>query len=125
PYNVGIYSQVAARVVLENRTDQLASVEPVLRWRERVYSGLDAVAGIIPYPSDASFVLFRVEREKFGMSAESLWRALLAEGISIRRFDSAPELDDYLRVSVGLPGENEEFLKTVERLGARSDARLR
>ncbi|MFO7942474.1 MAG: histidinol-phosphate transaminase [Bacillota bacterium] len=124
PYNVGIYSQVAAGVVLENRKEQLASVEPVLRSREKLFAGLDSVAGIAPHPSDASFILFRVEREEYGMSAEELWRALLGEGISIRRFEGSPELDDYLRVSVGLPRENEEFLENVERLGARDNARL-
>lgn len=117
PYNVGGYSQAAAAVVLERPEVQLASVAPVAESIRDMVRELSGIPGLRPFPSCTNFVLFRVDEGAYGMSATELWEALGDRGISIRRFGGVPELEGHLRVSAGLPEENEEFLAGLRDLG--------
>jgi histidinol-phosphate aminotransferase len=59
------------------------------------------------YPSDANFVLVRAGAE--------VYEQLLAEGIIVRPM-AGFGLPDHVRVSIGLPEENERLIKTLKRL---------
>jgi len=70
-----------------------------------------AELGIEVLPSDANFVLAR--------SGSGTYEALLREGIIVRPMQGFG-LDDHIRVTVGLPEENERLVKTLRRLQERS-----
>jgi len=66
-----------------------------------------AALGIEVLPSDANFVLAR--------SGAGTYEALLREGIIVRPMQGFG-LDDYIRITVGLPEENERLVKALRRL---------
>jgi histidinol-phosphate aminotransferase len=82
-------------------------------------TGLSALDGVEVFPSEANFVLFRVEH------ASALWRDLLHEhSVLIRNLARAQGLDDCLRVTVGNEEEVERFLRATEEIlaGRRASA---
>ncbi len=117
PYNVSGYAQAAAEVLLDGAEVQLGSVAAVKRSLGELYGDLRSIPGISPLPSRTNFLLFGVCPEEFGLSSSGLWSALGERGISVRRFPDEPVLEGYLRVSIGLPPENEEFVDAVRELG--------
>ena len=73
------------------------------------YRELDKM-GIVYIPTQANFFLVKVGRE-----ADSVYEALLREGVIVRGM-SGYGLPDYLRISVGLPGENEKCIQSLKKV---------
>jgi imidazoleglycerol-phosphate dehydratase len=72
-----------------------------------------------PLPSQANFVFFRLD----GRSGQEVANSLASRGILVRSF-SEPSLIDALRVTVGLPEQNNTFLVALhEALGGEQDAK--
>ena len=63
------------------------------------------------FPSDANFILIRVDH------ADALYDFLLGEGIIVRNRTRVPGCEGCLRLTVGLPHENEALLNALERYG--------
>jgi histidinol-phosphate aminotransferase len=107
PYNVNSFSQRIAEVILDNagfveKNAQLITVE-----RDRVYKSLKLITGVEVYPSDANFILFRVN------DADRVFRELIERGVLIRNFNSPGRLKNCLRVTIGTPEENDTFLMAL------------
>lgn len=117
PYSVNSFSQMAAATVFNERAVFESAIDEVLRGRDFLGEGLGRMAGVEVFPSDANFILFRVEH------ASALWRDLLHEhSILVRDFSRTPYLEDCLRVTVGTPAENEAFIEAMDELMARRRA---
>jgi histidinol-phosphate aminotransferase len=109
PYSVNIFTLIAAEVFVE-RWDRLKSWIGVLTSeRERIYSALGAIDGVRPYASEANFLLFETLRK----TPSEVFSALLSRGILIRDVSRYPMLERGLRVSVGTPAENGEFINAL------------
>lgn len=111
PYNVGTLAQVAAIAALEDRENALDRVGTILESRKVLATALATLPGARVYPSDANFLLVRFS----GHDAGSLHARMRERGIALRRFDT-PGLEDCIRVSVGLPEQNETLVKTFAQL---------
>ena len=72
-----------------------------------VVDELKRIPGVKPYPSDANYVLFRLE------NAGIIWEMLYGRGVLVRDFSRAPGLEDCLRVSIGSREENDAFLRAL------------
>jgi histidinol-phosphate aminotransferase len=109
PYNVNVLTQQVAHYAL-GRSDILTAQAAAIRSeRERLAARLSACAGVVVYPSDANFILFRVRQ------AASVFAGLKARGVLIKKLHgSHPRLVDCLRVTVGTPEENEQFLAALQ-----------
>lgn len=107
PYSVDAVSQAIARVVYENRASFEHGIRTIIDERTRLIDGLKRIPGVTPYPSDANYVLFRMD------GAAQVWESLYGRGILIRDLSDAPYLKDCLRVSVGSPEENDAFLRAL------------
>ncbi len=112
PYNINVAASVAAHVSLEH-TDELAVVVERLRnERARLYSELQKIAYLRPYPTQSNFILCKV----IGKDAAELKTQLAQEyGIFIRYFNK-PGLRDHVRVSVGRPEDTETLMKALRNL---------
>jgi histidinol-phosphate aminotransferase len=110
PYNLNSLSQAAAEVILRRRDVIDSQVATLIDEREKLYTELSGMKGITAYPSKTNFILFRVE------GAGRIFDGLKERGILIRNMDSPGPLKDCLRVTVGTPEENAEFLKTLKEL---------
>jgi histidinol-phosphate aminotransferase len=105
PYGLSSFTQAAALVVLKRRDEVLDKVDELIAERDRIAAGLAKVAEV--FPSGANFVLFRPA------DGDALLSALAAKGIVIRDFRTLEGTPGCLRVSVGTPGENDEFLAAL------------
>ncbi len=104
PFNVNRLAEVAATAALDDR-----------EYKERVTrlngKGVDYLSrelralGMEVYPTDANFVLVRTGAEAY--------EQLLAEGVIVRPM-AGFGLPDHVRISVGLPEENERLVKTLK-----------
>ncbi|MFI2232778.1 histidinol-phosphate transaminase [Nocardia testacea] len=108
PYHLSVVTQAAARAALRHADETLASVAELAAQRDRVARGLTEM-GYEVVPSDANFLLFG----KFEDSARA-WQHYLDEGVLIRDVG----IGGYLRATIGLAAENDEFLRVSAKLAA-------
>lgn len=111
PYNLNVFSMAAASAALEHFDLLQPQIERVIAERERLWEGLSRIPGVEPFPSRANFMVFRLAADP-GM----VFRALCEEGILVRDVSRYPMLRQFLRVSVGLPRENDRFLAALGRI---------
>jgi len=109
PYSVDSFSQWVAGSVFRDRMVFEQQIRDIVRGRDQVMHGLSMLPEVTVYPSEANFVLFRVEH------GAALWRDLLHNhSVLVRDFSRAPGLEDCLRVTVGTEEENRRFLVAME-----------
>lgn len=107
PYHLSSTTQALALVALDNSKALLAEVDALVAERDRIATELGKL-GFEVSPSSANFLLFR----GFNADSKTAWESLVAAGILVRDVG----LEGYLRVTIGLPGENAEFLTAVATL---------
>jgi histidinol-phosphate aminotransferase len=105
PFNVNSFSQAIAVAALKNKKEFRASVKAIITERERLINEMVKIDGVIPFPSEANFILFRVEDPDY------IYTSLLKKGILVRNLKNA--VPGCLRVTVGTPKENTAFLKAL------------
>jgi len=109
PYSVDAFSQWVAATVFRERMIFETQISEIMRGRDQLMHGLSMLHGVEVFPSEANFVLFRVEH------ASALWRDLLHNhSVLIRDFSRSPGLENCLRVTVGTAEENEKFLAAMD-----------
>jgi histidinol-phosphate aminotransferase len=106
PYHLSAVTQIIGRAALRHSAETLEFVSAIARERDRISLELDAL-GVVTYPSDANFVLFKVD------DADGVWQALLDRGVLVRNYANAPGLEGCLRVTTGLPAETDAFLAAM------------
>jgi len=110
PFNITYPSQVIARLMLTEFYPLIEEcINTVIKERDRLIRELSQMEGIEVFPSDANFILFRSS-----FPAEKLHKELLVRGVLVRNVSYLPRLERCLRVSVGLPEENDAFLDALE-----------
>jgi histidinol-phosphate aminotransferase len=108
PFNVNALSQAVAIEALKNKKQMRSNTTSVISERKRLFRAMETIDGIIPYPSDANFILFKVN------GADDVYRKLLRKGVLVRNLN--PVVTNCLRVTVGSPGENTVFLKALQEI---------
>ena len=110
PFSVSALQAAVGLAVLEEPSFLDDRVGLVVRERERVASALRALPGVEAFPSVTNFLLFRVA------DPEGVYAGLLARRVIVRKQHGAPGLDGCLRVSIGLPADNDRFLAAARAL---------
>jgi histidinol-phosphate aminotransferase len=108
PYHLDAGKQLAGRLALEFVEEMEARVAMVKEERGRI----EATLGDLPvetWPSDANFILFRPSKKPAG----EVWADLLHASVLVRDCSQWPGLSGCLRVTVGLPVENDRFLAAL------------
>ncbi len=108
PYNVNVAAIVAALATLTDLETVQANVARLVAERERLQGALATIPWLEPLPSQASFILCRVQ----GYSSQYIVDRLAQRGILIRRF-SDPAMAGYIRISVGRPEQNDQLLAAL------------
>ena len=104
PYHLSSTTQALALVALNNSKLLLAEVDALIAERNRVANELTKL-GFEVSPSSANFLIF----SGFAGDSKSVWKALVSDGVLVRDVG----LDGYLRVTIGLPDENQQFLAAI------------
>jgi histidinol-phosphate aminotransferase len=113
PYNLNVYSQVAAAVVLQHWETIAPEFQTIIRERDQLRERVGQIPGVTVYPSQANFLLARI-----AVGGARVWEALGEHGILVRHFPGAPALRDCLRITVGTPAENELLTSVLQAIVA-------
>ncbi len=108
PYNVNSAAQVAVLESLKDLDHLRDRVKDIVAERERLFDRLGKVGFLRPIPSEANFILCSVEKGE----ARPIHGTLAGKGIFIRYFDT-PLLENYLRISVGRPGDTDALIEAL------------
>jgi histidinol-phosphate aminotransferase len=106
PFNLNAFSQAIATAALKLKREFRASVKIIVSERGRLLEEMERIAVITPFPSEANFILFRVD------DPDRVYSSLLRKGILVRNLNDA--VKGCLRVTVGTPKENTAFLKALK-----------
>ncbi len=108
PYHLDAAKQVAGRLALRYVDEMERRVAAVAEERGRIAAAF-ADLPLDTWPSDANFLLFRPTTKPAGQ----VWSDLVAASVLVRDCSSWPGLTGCLRVTVGLPEENDRFLAAL------------
>lgn len=108
PYHLDAVKQIAGRLALRYVEDMDDRVAQIVAERTRISTELTAL-GVTVIPSGANFVLFRAD----GHDGRAVWQGLVDRSVLIRDCSGWPRLANCLRVTVGTPDENSEFLSAL------------
>jgi histidinol-phosphate aminotransferase len=112
PYNVNFATEMIAAEVLRAAELLEPGVEAIRHQRDRLEAELAAIPGVQAFPSEANFVLFRVDSP--ARDHRSVFARLLEEhGILVRDVSGYPMLQGCLRVNAGTPEETGAFLDAL------------
>ena len=109
PYHLDAVKQLAGRLALRYTDEMEARVALLREERGRIAAGL-ADLPVETWPSDANFILFR----PVAVPARAVWSHLLDRSVLVRDCSEWPGLTGCLRVTVGLPEENDRFLAALD-----------
>lgn len=108
PFNLNSFSQATAAEVLKDRKTLRTRINAIVSERENLWSEMEKIRGVHPYPSEANFILCRVK------NSDLIYKRLLREGVLVRNMKGV--VDGCLRVTVGSTGENRIFLNTLKKV---------
>ena len=107
PYNINQSTQELVLRALDTPVD--GHVAEIKAQRARVAAALPAFRFVRRvYPSDANFLLVQVD------DADALYAHLLADGIIVRNRTRVAGCAGCLRITVGLPSENDKLLASLQ-----------
>lgn len=113
PYNLNVAAGVAILASLDDATLLDERARDICGTRDRLAALLAGVSWLHPYPSEANFILCRLD----GLDAVEVKRRLADRGIFVRYFDT-PALRNHLRISVGLEEHNAMLVSALREIGA-------
>ena len=106
PFNANHLAQVAALAALADPETMAAAAARIVAERDRVAEALRD-AGLRVLPSMGNFLFFDA-----GRPSVDLAEALLNQGVIVKPWKQ-PGYESWLRVSIGLPTENDQFLQAL------------
>ncbi len=111
PYNINSLTQLSASLILDNADLLKEQADSIIQERKKQFEALQTIDGVTVFPSAANFHLFRVS------DADRVYRELLNHGVLIKNLHGTDDqLDQCLRVTVGTPEENWQFLATLQNI---------
>ncbi len=109
PYNVGVLTQEVVRKIFQYPDILQQQANAIKAERVVMNKYLNVLDGVEAFPSDANFILFRVSK------ASQVFSELKKRNILIKNLDgSHPLLKNCLRVTIGAPDENKQFLRVLQ-----------
>jgi len=111
PFNVNILAQQMIVAVLRNWKYFKTQIESIIKEREWLESNLAKIDGVIPYHSEANFILFKIIGSN--LSSSIVTNRLEKKNVLVKDRGSLPLLSNCIRVTVGTRKMNEDFLSAL------------
>jgi histidinol-phosphate aminotransferase len=108
PYNINSLSQAVGAAALRHIDVIGRQISLLISERERLYNALSRLPGVTAYPSETNFIMIRT-----AVDATGIHKKLKQAGILIKNLNKPGPLKNCLRVTIGTPAENTEFLKKL------------
>jgi len=112
PFNVNILTQRLIALVLQNWEYFKEQTQKIVKEREWLRNKLVKIDGVTPYPSDANFILFKINRNN--LSSAAVTKRLEDRNVLVKDRGSFPLLANCIRVTVGTRKMNETFLSALK-----------
>jgi histidinol-phosphate aminotransferase len=112
PFNVNIVTQRLIALALENWNYFKERIQYVINEREWLRNNLAKIDGIIPYSSDANFILFKVTKNL--LTSSNVTKRLENRNVLVKDRGDLPLLKNCIRVTVGTRDMNETFLSALK-----------
>ncbi len=112
PFNVNIIAQRVVALALQNLNYFKQRIKYIVRERERLRNVLAETDGVVPFPSDANFVLFRIIKK--GISSSTVRDKLRSRNVLVKDKGYAPLLQNCIRVTVGTREMNDAFVSALK-----------
>lgn len=114
PFNVNSFSQRAGILALDYLREYQEQIQQIKQEISKLQVALKRIPNLTVYPTRANFILFKpVDPDLW---AEELFK----RGFLVRNMGMLPMLGKCLRISAGLPDENERFIQAVQEISAGS-----
>ncbi|MDR3586092.1 MAG: histidinol-phosphate transaminase [Desulfosporosinus sp.] len=114
PFNVNLFSQKAGILALGYLSQYQEQIQCLKAETQKLYEGLTQVPDVVVYPTKANFILFKP-------GDPDRWAAeLLKRGFLVRNMGALPILGKCLRISAGLPEDNEGFIRAIREISIDS-----
>ena len=111
PYNINLLTEKRALKELKNIDTIKTNIKIILEERNKLIDSLNELSFIIKvYPSDSNFILIKVD------DADLRYKQLIEKGIVLRNRSKEPLCDNWLRITIGTPYENELLIKNFKEL---------
>ena len=111
PYNVNVAAEAALLASLEDAPALLDNVRLIVEERERMFSLLQKVPGVTPWPSSGNYILCQFTPGK----AHEIYEGLARRGIFVRFFNTE-RLQDSFRTAVGTPEQTDALIAALKEL---------
>jgi histidinol-phosphate aminotransferase len=108
-FNTGILVQTFVLTMLTNRSVFLSHVQKTVAEKQRLLEEMQNMSQIKIWPTATNFLTFSI-----GKKYKELFEYLQEYEIAIRDVSAHPVLADCLRVSIGSPEQNREFLEVLK-----------
>ena len=105
PYNINSLSQTVAIQALKHREVINQQISVLISERKKLYNVLPTLPGVTAYPSETNFIMIRTLAD-----ATAIHKKLKQKGILIKNLSKPGPLKNCLRVTIGSPEENREFI---------------
>jgi histidinol-phosphate aminotransferase len=109
PFNTNALAQVGALAALDDDAFFEKTLRLIHSGLKYLYRELDRLR-VGYYPTQTNFLLIDVDRD-----AQSVYEKMLRQGVIVRAM-TAYGYSNYMRVTVGLPEENERFITALEKV---------
>lgn len=110
PYNINLLTQRFVSGQLEKSAEKEQWVTEILKEREKLVKEIEALDICEKtYHTDANFVLAKIR------NADDCYRYLMNGGIIVRNRSKVDLCGDCLRITVGSPEENSEFIEAIRK----------
>ena len=111
PFNTNSLALAAAEAALSDKDHMMESLKMNIEQKRVLYKGLEDL-GYEYIPSAGNFICFDCKQD-----AEQLFNKLLREGVIVRSM-GVYKMPNHLRVTIGLPEENNIFLEKLAKVGS-------
>jgi histidinol-phosphate aminotransferase len=111
PHNVSVAAEIAVRESLADIDYLQGRVKAIIQERARLYTELQKITWLKPYPSKANFIYCAVLKG----NASDLHLKLQQKGILVRYFDR-PLLKNSIRISIGKPEHTDALIKALQEI---------
>ncbi len=111
PCNINTLTRYAIKKAFQNSEIKNEYVAVTIKERAELINQLESLSGILKvYPSDANFLLVKVE------NAKKLQQSLAEKGIIVRDRSSQLMLENCVRISIGTKEENIQLLQAIKEI---------
>jgi len=107
-YSVSLFAQKAVEAFLRSWDYVAEKIEDVKKERQRLFSKLSEMEGLKPFPSEANFILTRVDKR--GCSSGLVQERLADAGIFVKDMGQERLCKNCIRITVGTPRMNNRLL---------------